>query len=93
MIVRKGKVEIGNSGLRPPILEDVPMKHWAGILFLVAGGVTASCDRSTAPTHPVVEKVGQVYPNYAFPSLEDGRPVALSSFRGKKVILHHFASW
>ncbi len=69
------------------------MKHWAGIFFLVALGATASCNRTAVPTLPVGKEVGQMYPNYVFPSLEDGRPVALTSFRGKKVILHHFASW
>ncbi|MBI3655074.1 MAG: hypothetical protein HY232_01480 [Acidobacteria bacterium] len=38
-------------------------------------------------------EVGQVYPNYILPSLSDGRPLALSQFRGRKIILHQFASW
>jgi len=38
-------------------------------------------------------EVGQVYPNYVLPSLIDGKPLALSKFRGKKIILHQFASW
>ncbi len=38
-------------------------------------------------------EVGQVYPNYILPSLSNGRPLALSQFRGRKIILHQFASW
>jgi len=37
--------------------------------------------------------VGDVFPDLAFPSLEDGTPTRLSDFRGKKVMLHVFASW
>jgi len=37
--------------------------------------------------------VGDLFPDLAFPSLEDGTPARLSDFRGKKVMLHVFASW
>ena len=37
--------------------------------------------------------VGDVFPDLAFPSLEDGTPTRLSDFRGHKVMLHVFASW
>ncbi len=36
---------------------------------------------------------GDVFPDLAFPSLEDGTPTRLSDFRGHKVMLHVFASW
>lgn len=38
-------------------------------------------------------QVGETFPNLALPSLQDGRPTSLAQFRGKKVILHIFASW
>jgi hypothetical protein len=38
-------------------------------------------------------RVGQVFPTMVFPSLEDGRPRSVADFRGKKLILHIFASW
>jgi hypothetical protein len=38
-------------------------------------------------------KVGSPHPDFTLPNLEDGRPVSLSQFRGKKVLLIHFASW
>ena len=41
----------------------------------------------------VGSEVGQLYPNYAFPTLESTDVTALSSFRGTKVLLVQFASW
>lgn len=38
-------------------------------------------------------EVGQVFPEILLPSAEDGRPLSVASFRGKKTILHVFASW
>ena len=69
------------------------MKTFVGLILLAALGVTITYTRRPSPTMEIGTKVGQAYPNYIFPSLEDGRPVALSQFRGKKIILHHFASW
>jgi hypothetical protein len=37
--------------------------------------------------------VGTAFPTISLPSLEDGRPMSIADFRGKKVILHIFASW
>ncbi len=36
---------------------------------------------------------GQVFPTMIFPYLGDGRPGSVADFRGKKLILHIFASW
>ena len=38
-------------------------------------------------------KVGEAHPNFVLPNIEDGSAVELSHFRGKKVLLIHFASW
>ena len=35
---------------------------------------------------------GQVHPDFSLPDL-DGKLTRLSSFRGRKVLLFHFASW
>ena len=37
--------------------------------------------------------VGEPFPVTAFPSLEDGQPMSVADFRGKRLILHIFASW
>lgn len=38
-------------------------------------------------------QVGKPHPDFVFPNVNDQKLVALSDFRGKKVILVHFASW
>lgn len=43
------------------------------------------------PDHPF--EVGTPFPTISLPSLEDGRPASIADFRGRKVILHVFASW
>lgn len=37
-------------------------------------------------------KVGEMHPDFLFPDVE-GKQVRLSAYRGKKVLLFHFASW
>jgi hypothetical protein len=49
---------------------------------------------AAAAEGPVIGlEVGQVHPQIVLPSLEGKRPLALSDFRGKKVILIEYASW
>jgi hypothetical protein len=38
-------------------------------------------------------KVGQRHADFLLPTIGDRDPVALSQFRGRKVLLIHFASW
>lgn len=60
----------------------------------VVAGAGNGPANATAPqrrTSPFA--VGDIFPDLAFPSLEDGTPARLSDFRGKKVMLHVFASW
>ncbi len=38
-------------------------------------------------------RVGQPHPDFTLPKLGDRSPVSLSQFRGRKVLLIHFASW
>ena len=37
--------------------------------------------------------VGNPFPDLVLPSLDGGRAMSIADFRGKKVILHVFASW
>ena len=47
-----------------------------------------------APQEPSSRfKVGQPFPNLVFPSVDNGRPTSIAQYRGKKVLLHIFASW
>jgi hypothetical protein len=36
---------------------------------------------------------GEAFPTLALPSAEDGRPVSVVEFRGRKLIINIFASW
>ena len=36
---------------------------------------------------------GQPHPDFVLPSIEAGKFIQLSNYRGKKVLLLHFASW
>jgi hypothetical protein len=38
-------------------------------------------------------KVGQLHPDFTLPDIVDNKPVSLSQFRGRKVLLIHFSSW
>ncbi len=41
---------------------------------------------------PQIE-VGEEFPGLFFPSMKDGKLTSMSAFRGKKTIVHVFASW
>ncbi len=45
-----------------------------------------------APVHARSLRVGQKFPTISLPSL-DGKIRSVESFRGRKLILHVFASW
>ena len=38
-------------------------------------------------------KIGQPFPDLTFRSMQDGSPMSMADFRGKKVVLQVFASW
>jgi hypothetical protein len=38
-------------------------------------------------------RVGQPHPDFVLPRIDNGEAVRLSQFRGKRVLLVHFASW
>lgn len=60
-----------------------------GILLLaMTGGLLAVGE--AANYEP---RVGQPHADFVLPTVENGKAVSLSQFRGKKVVLIHFASW
>ena len=65
------------------------------ILPAVAVLLLAGCGSAVNVTTPVdvAIEVGKPFPNLILPSLEDGRPASIVQFRGKKTLLHVFASW
>lgn len=65
------------------------MRHVAR--FLLMAGLLAAA--TPAPAAPYAPKVGQRHPDFTLPDIATGKPVSLSDFRGKKVLLIQFASW
>ncbi len=59
-------------------------------LWICAG---AALWTSAAFAEGYAPQVGRPHPEVTLPSLTDGAAVRLSQFRGRKVLLIHFASW
>lgn len=38
-------------------------------------------------------RIGEPFPELVLPGMEDGDPRSITGYRGKKIILHMFASW
>ena len=51
------------------------------------------CLSSVARAQPLEIKAGEPFPSITLPALEDGSPRSILDYRGRKVILHVFASW
>lgn len=62
---------------------------------VVLACLLAACGSQTSMTFPddVTIAVGRPFPDLILPALEDGRPRSISELRGKKTMLHVFASW
>ncbi len=65
----------------------------AMLLMLAGGAPTAAPGQRSGPPMPDGFSVGRYVPEIALPSADDGRPLSLASFRGRRTILHIFASW
>ncbi len=63
------------------------------VTLILIGTLTIGASISCAQATRYTPRVGQVHPDFVLPSIEDGAAIKLSDFRGKKVILMHFASW
>ena len=59
-------------------------------LFMV---LLAGIPLATAQDQTARFKVGQQFPDLVFPSADNGEPMSIAQYRGKKVLLHIFASW
>lgn len=69
----------------------------AGRAALVCAGALAALFMSASSAladerPPLGVRVGQMYPDFLLPTL-DGELGRLSDYRGKKILLFHFASW
>ncbi len=75
------------------MLQRSKLSRYVVIGIVGAGGVQGTMGITSADDPPALGmKVGNIYPDFRLPTLE-GDPVNLSDFRGRKVLLIHFASW
>jgi hypothetical protein len=64
------------------------------VSVLLVLAVTCQSDTpATVQPRDLALEVGRPFPEIVLPSLADGRPAAISQFRGQKLLLHLFASW
>jgi hypothetical protein len=76
---------------RPPP-RGLPHVFLAAAAMLAAGAALMGSGQPAArPAGPV--EVGKLFPLLTLPDFADGRPRSVAEFRGRKVILHVFASW
>ncbi|MDP6635071.1 MAG: redoxin domain-containing protein [Phycisphaerae bacterium] len=60
-------------------------------IFLTAASALALVAPARAAGYS--PRVGAPHPDFTLPSVTGGKAISLSDFRGKKVLLLHFASW
>ena len=65
----------------------------AGCTVILCGAFISSPFISSPLCAQYKPTVGQPHPDFALPQIGTDNPVRLSDFRGKKVLLIHFASW
>jgi len=70
------------------------MRVWvvAAVAALSACGANEVSDEVSEPVDTRIE-VGLPFPAVLLPTLEDGSPATIAQFRGRKTLLHVFASW
>ena len=70
----------------------------ATALVAASGGATGTVAATNggpadSPSGPHLLEVGRPFPPIVLPAAADGRPLSMADFRGRKTILHVFASW
>jgi hypothetical protein len=60
--------------------------------MMMLGALTLATALSAAPVKTGTD-VGEAYPVDPLPSLTEGEALSVGRFRGRKVMLHQFASW
>jgi hypothetical protein len=63
-----------------------------GIPMMTLGALTLASALTAAPVK-IGTRVGDAYPVDLLPSMTDGAPLSVARYRGRRVMLHQFASW
>ncbi len=61
--------------------------------ILCLSALMAATTMLSAAAEDYAPRVGKPHPEVLLPSIADGKPVSLLQYRGRKVLLIHFASW
>jgi hypothetical protein len=61
-------------------------------LVCIAAGLLLAAPASAQRGMGLI-RMNEPFPELTLPSLKDGSPASLADFRGRKVVLHVFASW
>ena len=70
--------------------------RWASVSFGIAClAVCGTWLTALAAEGPAVYRpeVGTYHPDFVLPRIDNNEPLRLSDYRGRKVLLIHFASW
>ncbi len=67
--------------------------RWQVALVAVVAALASVADAQGTRSIDVGTDVGELFPSLVLPALADGQPLAVSEFRGQKILLHQFASW
>lgn|GEM_PF-2133846 len=70
----------------------LPQCSWRG-LSLAAAVLLLGQVSSVSGQSPYAPEVGSQHVDFRLPRISDRKPVSLSDYRGKKVLLIQFASW
>lgn len=62
-----------------------------GIVAAWFGALTIAATPPAAAEYP--PQVGQPHPDFVLPRIDNREAVSLAQFRGRKLLLIHFASW
>ena len=62
-------------------------------LFLMTMSTQSLCGQDANQRNNYKPQVGKLHPEFVMPSIADDKPIKLSDFKGKKVLLINFASW
>ncbi len=60
---------------------------------IISGAALLAISGMAAQAEPPKIELGKPFPDLLLPSMEDGSPTSIADFRGRKLILHVFASW
>lgn len=69
----------------------IPVLVCSTLLTFGRPKLAAAADESAAAVYRAV--VGQPHPDFVLPRIDNHQPLRLSDYRGRKVLLIHFASW